>query len=38
MATKLSLKFNKANFSDFVSKIKDLTNIEDTVKLKIEDL
>jgi hypothetical protein len=36
MATKLSLKFNKANFSDFVSKIKDLTNIEDTVKLKIE--
>lgn len=36
MATKLSLKFNKTNFSDFVGKIKDLTNIEDTVKLKIE--
>ena len=36
MATKLSLKFNKTNFSDFVSKIKDLTNIEDTVKIKIE--
>jgi hypothetical protein len=36
MATKLSLKFNQKNFTDFVGKIKDLTNIEDIVKLKIE--
>jgi hypothetical protein len=35
MANKLSLKLNKTNFSDFINKIKDLTNIEDTVKLKI---
>ena len=36
MATKLSLKFNKSNFTDFVSKLQDLTNIEDVVKIKIE--
>lgn len=36
MASKLSLKFNKSKFSDFVSKLKDLTNIEDTIKIKFD--
>jgi hypothetical protein len=36
MSLKLSLKLNKKNFSDFVSKIQDLSNIEDVVKLKID--
>lgn len=36
MASKLSIIFNKSKFSDFVSKMKDLTNIEDTIKIKIE--
>ena len=36
MASKLSLKFNKTNFLDFVSKLQDLTNIEDVIKIKIE--
>lgn len=35
MSSKLTLKFNKSNFSDFISKLKDLTNIEDTLKIKI---
>lgn len=35
MANKLNLKFKQNNFSDFLSKFKDLTNIEDCVKLKI---
>lgn len=35
MANKLSLKFNN-NFTDFVTKFQDLTNIEDVVKLKID--
>lgn len=37
MSSKISLKFIKENFSDFISKLKDLTNIEDVVKLKIEN-
>lgn len=36
MASKLSLKFNKNNFTDFVTKLQDLTNIEDVIKLKID--
>lgn len=36
MSNKLSLKLNKGNFSDLVSKIQDLTNIEDVIKLKID--
>lgn len=36
MASKLSLTFNKSKFSDFVSKLRDLTNIEDTIKIKID--
>jgi hypothetical protein len=35
MANKLALKFNQNNFSDFLQKFKDLTNIEDCVKIKI---
>jgi hypothetical protein len=35
-STKLSLKFNKDNFSDFVSKLQDLSQIEDVIKLKID--
>lgn len=35
MANKLLLTFNKDNFGDFVSKLKDLTNIEDIIKIKI---
>lgn len=37
MSAKISLKFIKENFLDFVSKLKDLTNIEDVVKIKIEN-
>ena len=36
MANKLTLKFNKSKFTDFVSKLQDLTNIEDIIKLKID--
>lgn len=37
MAThKLTLQFNQSNFTDFVSKLQDLTNISDVIKLKIE--
>lgn len=35
MSLKLSLKLNKKNFTDLVSKIQDLSSIEDVVKLKI---
>ena len=35
MSKKLSLKLNKNNFTDLVSKIKDISNINDVVKLKI---
>ena len=37
MANKLSLKFNNKNFNDFITKLQDLTNIEDTIKLKIDN-
>lgn len=37
MADKLKLKFNKENFGDFISKLKDLTTIDDTIKLKIDN-
>jgi hypothetical protein len=36
MAQKLSLKFNQSNFSDLVSKLKDLTGIEDVIKIKFD--
>ena len=36
MASKLSLKLNNSNFLDFVSKMGDLTAIEDVVKIKID--
>lgn len=36
MSKKLSLKFNKSNFSDLVSKLQNLTNIDDTIKIKID--
>jgi hypothetical protein len=36
MASKLSLIFNKSKFVDFISKLKDLTNIDDTIKIKID--
>ena len=35
MSKKLSLKLNKNNFTDLLSKIKDISNINDVVKLKI---
>jgi len=36
MADKLTLKLNKDKFSDFVSKLQDLTNISDVIKLKVD--
>jgi hypothetical protein len=36
MAQKLSLKFNQSKFSDLVSKLKDLTGIEDVIKIKFD--
>lgn len=36
MSSKLSLKLNKEKFTDLVTKLQDLTNIEDTIKIKIE--
>jgi hypothetical protein len=33
---KLTLHLNQSNFTDFVSKLQDLTNISDVIKLKIE--
>jgi hypothetical protein len=36
MASKLSLKFVKNNFTDLLSKLQDLTNIKDVIKLKID--
>jgi hypothetical protein len=36
MSKKLSINLNKSNFPDFISKIQDLSNINDVVKLKIE--
>jgi len=37
MSKKLSLKLNKRYFPDFITKIQDLANINDVVKLKIEN-
>lgn len=36
MSKKLSVKLNKRYFPDFIAKIKDLANINDVVKLKIQ--
>lgn len=36
MSQKISVRFSKPNFTDFVAKLQDLTNIDDTIKLKIE--
>ena len=36
MAQKLSLKFNKSRFADLISKLKDLTGIEDVIKIKFD--
>lgn len=36
MATKIKLSLNLEMFSDFVDKLQDLTNISDTIKLKID--
>ena len=36
MSNKLQLKFSKENFGEFVSRLGDLTSIEDTVKIKID--
>lgn len=36
MAQKLSLKFNQSNFNDLITKLKDLTGIEDTIKMKFD--
>ena len=37
MANKLTLNLKSEKFSDFVSKLQDLTNISDTIKLKIDN-
>jgi hypothetical protein len=37
MSDKIKFKFNKDNFVDFINKLKDLTNIDDTIKLKIDN-
>jgi hypothetical protein len=37
MANKLTLQLNKDKFSDFVTKLQDLTNISDAIKLKIDN-
>lgn len=36
MSNKLTLKLNKDKFSDLISKLQDLTNIEDVIKIKID--
>lgn len=36
MAQKLSLKFNQSNFQDLISKMKDLTGIEDVIKMRFD--
>ena len=36
MSSKLNLKLNKDNFVNLISKLQDLTNIEDVIKLKID--
>lgn len=37
MANKVKFKFIPINFSDFISKIDDLSKIDDTIKLKIDN-
>jgi hypothetical protein len=37
MANKIKFKINNSKFSDFISKLDDLTRIEDTIKLKIDN-
>jgi hypothetical protein len=37
MANKLTLNLKSDKFSDFVNKLQDLTNISDTIKLKIDN-
>lgn len=37
MADKIKIKFNKEKFEEFINKLKDLTNIDDTIKLKIDN-
>jgi hypothetical protein len=37
MSKKLSINLNKKYFTDFINKIQDLSNINDVVKLKIEN-
>lgn len=37
MADKAKFKINSDKFSDFISKLDDLTSIEDTIKLKIDN-
>lgn len=34
--TKISLKLKSANFTDFVNKLQDLSQIDDTIKIKLE--
>jgi len=37
MANKIKFKINKDNFSTFIEKLSDVSNIDDTVKLKIDN-
>ncbi len=37
MANKIKFKINNDKFSDFISKLDDLTKIDDTIKLKIDN-
>jgi hypothetical protein len=37
MANKIKFKINKDNFSTFLDKLNDISNIDDTVKLKIDN-
>ena len=37
MADKVKFKINSDKFVDFISKLDDLTKIEDTIKLKIDN-
>ena len=37
MANKVKFKIKSEKFADFISKLDDLTNIEDTIKLKIDN-
>ena len=37
MANKIKFKINNDKMSDFISKLDDLSKIEDTIKLKIDN-